>query len=265
MPRGQLHAAFRAALPLDANFAWRNVGQLYVPSRQLLVLDPGAFEPGNAGREGRILDWPFQEADVWLRTISRASGEVLRVAAVLLGSRGSDVETDQQPVKKEVGSSPIDSATMMVADRGQVDISWRVGGSLNSSVLGRSERDSSLITIKEQAAAILIRHGFRLNRDESHGYLSYRFDGPLSDCEIAEADRLLQEAGLPERVNASLPHTLAVIENMLNGSFVARLDDADSPYLYAFPTGWGDGIYWWDALLQRDKLMGYLCDFMPES
>jgi hypothetical protein len=264
LPSGRYRAAMRAALPQDASFAWRLAGTLGVTAGRLVVMDPAFFYPGGAGREGRLLDWPAGRADVWLRMIERGGRQVLRVAAVLVSLAEPDLGTRGSVRKDEVGSSAVDSAKMMVADAGRLDACWEVGGPLNESALGVTTCHPDQKQIKEKAAALLTGHGFPLVRKDG-GYLGYRFGRPLSSEEVCRADRLLAAAGLPERVNVIRPHTLAVIEDGLGSAPVVRLGDAGSPYLCAFPSGWGDGIYYWDALRHGDQLLGYLCDFMPED
>jgi hypothetical protein len=190
---------------------------------------------------------------------------VLRIAAVLMSVTEPELGAVVAITKDEVGSTTVDSAHLMVADAGRLDACWQVGGPLNESSLGRDECAAGPRRIKEKAAALLAEHGFPLVRDERRRYLGFRFGRPLGNDDIARANRLLESAGLPERVNVIMPHTLALIEAGLLGAAIVPIGDAASPYLVAFDTGWGDGIYWWDRLKGREKLLGYLCDFMAED
>jgi hypothetical protein len=265
MPSGQFRAAMRAALPEEASFAWRLAGTLDVTGSGLVVMDPAFFRPGAAVEEGLLLDWPAEHADVWLRAIVGANGEVLRIAAVLISVTEPELGAVVRITKDQVGSTAVDSAHLMVADAGRLDACWEVGGPLNESSLGRDECDSKPRRVKEKAAALLTDHGFPLVRNERRRYLGYRFGRPLDNDDLARANRLLESAGLPERVNVIMPHTLALIEAGLVGAATVRVGDPASPYLVAFATGWGDGIYWWDRLKDGGKVLGYLCDFMAED
>jgi hypothetical protein len=263
MPARELHKAMQAALPADVTFAWRHLGNLKVTTDKITVMDPAVYRPGQVlDEEERILDWSDKEAEIWLQVIARKNGDVLRVAAVLV-SRALDSAANI--TKVQVGSSAVDSAQMMVADTARLRSCWNCGGMKNKSVLGRAEEKPKLKKEKERAAVFLANSGFSLTREERGKYLSFAFDTPLTDEQIANIRKLLKDAGINEDVNVIQPHSLAVIEQALDRSFGVSLSDGDSPYLFAFKSGWGDGIYWWDALKQSEKLVGYTCNFMEES
>jgi hypothetical protein len=259
MPADQFGKAMRAALPEDAALAWRHLGNLKVTGASIAVMDPAYYRPGHVLDDGRLLDWPDTEAQIWLQVIASSNNDVLRVAAVLL-TRAFDRAANI--TKVEVGSSAVDSAKMMVADTARLRTCWNVGGKKNQSVLGVYGDKTKPKQQKERAARLLADAGFSLTRSR---FGVYEFDQPLTDAQIASVGKLLKEAGIDEDVNVIQPHSLAVIEEGLTSSCVASLSDAESPYLFAFESGWGDGIYWWDAFRQDDNLVGYLCNFIEES
>ena len=48
-------------------------------------------------------------------------------------------------------------------------------------------------------------------------------------------------------------------------TFAMLAGDQQSPFLYCFPSGWGDGIYWLDELCETDVVVGYFCRFLEDA
>jgi len=67
---------------------------------------------------------------------------------------------------------------------------------------------------------------------------------------------------LPEDYQCSMDELL----NELDRSAVAVLANGNKlPYLFSFPSGWGDGIYWLDELLENGEFVGYTCSFIEDA
>lgn len=263
MPARELNAVLRANLPADATLAWRHVGSLKVGGAKLTVMDPSLYRPGRPLDEGRLLDWPYDQADIWLQVIEARSGAVLRVAAVMAVS---PLVGTAKVEKVEAGSSAVDSAKLMVADTLRMGSDWHEGGHRNQSDLGVAESKAKVRKKKQAAIELLTASGFKLKREERVASVSFVFDGPLTDEDIARANKVLKDAGNDEQVNVIQPHSLALVEDGLKGSFVVGLkDERGSPFLYAFETGFGDGIYWWDALKCGEEVVGYACNFLEDD
>ncbi len=263
MPARELSGALRANLPEDAAFTWRHVGSLKVGGAKLTAMDPSLYRPGRPLDEGWLLDWPHEQADIWLQVLATGPGVVLRVATVMVATplcRAADVK------KTEIGSSAVDSAKMMIADTLRLGSAWHVGGPRNQSDLGKAESQAKIRKKKLAAIELLTASGFKLRRDERATSVSFIFDGPLTDEDIARASKLLKDAGSDEQVNVVQPHSLALVEDGMKGSFVVDLkDERGSPFLYAFESGFGDGIYWWDALKCGEEVVGYTCNFLEDD
>lgn len=71
-----------------------------------------------------------------------------------------------------------------------------------------------------------------------------------------------QTADLPDDYVCSMDELIDALEQ----SAVAVLAGNDSrPYLFGFPSGWGDGIYWLDELFENDEHVGYACIFIDDA
>jgi hypothetical protein len=264
-PAHQLYAAMRGALPSDAEFVWRQVGSLTVSGKTLVVMDAESYLPRYFQSEGRFLSWTAGSVEVWLQLIQRRDGHPMRVARVLLSLPGSALPSRlAQGMKQEACSMAIDSASMLVADVPRLQRCWKIGGSNCRAFLGHTQTQPERRQAKEQAAALLTSAGFALEREERGASLSFRLSGELSDDEIGRAEAILAAASLGEWINVTRTQSLAELHAELDRTFVATFFDENlQPYLFAFPTGFGDGLYYWDAIVDQDRVLGYFCDFMP--
>ena len=266
MPAAILQRAMLSALPADATYAWQQAGILPVSDGRLVVMDAASYaRPRHIQSEGKILPWPTDTAEVWFQVICDRTGKVLRVVGALVSLPGTDLSAIAGDLAKtEACSMPIDSATMMIADVQRLKTHWKGAGPHCRANLGGSTKDPQRRMAQEQAAALLSRAGFHVSPKEENGYLQFNVEQLQSDAQIERAESLLQASGLDLRLNVWETETGADLSDRLIQDRITQLaNDAGQTYLFASSTGFGDGIYYWDALTWRGSLVGYLCDFMP--
>ncbi len=266
LPSAILKRALHIALPANSAIDWQPAGVLPVSEGRLVVMDAASYaRPRHVESEGRLLPWPTAEAEVWFQVIREVSGKVLRVVAALISVPSADLPAIIKEVTKtDVGSMPIDSATMMVADPLRMKRNWQGGGPNCRANLGGSTNDPERLKAREQAAWVLSQAGFRIVREVDNGYVSHQLEGLLSNADLDRAESLIAASGLDLRVNVWETETGRMLGDQLVRARLARVDEENGiPYLFASATGFGDGTYYWDALHLRGNLVGYLCDFMP--
>jgi hypothetical protein len=266
MPSDELGKALRAALPEDVSWKWHMAGTLNARTAGIIVMDPAYYKPGGSLAVGVVLEWPHDRAEVWLQVIERPGDRVCRIAAVVLCRAWTDLLDSAAIRQEEVDSIAVDTATVMVADLERLNANWKAGGSKSECSLGYFEDEASRIEAKAKAARVLMDLGYPLRREQrSRGAIGFSFEQPLTDDEIDHANRAIREAGFDEKVRVITPHSLNEIMGQLGTGFLAKLSDGESEFLYALPSGWGDGAYLWNSLMQGQDLLGYICDFIPEE
>ena len=266
MPSAILQRSMLSALPADSAYAWQQAGILPVSDGRLVVMDAASYaRPRHVESEGKLLPWPADMAEIWFQVIRDATGKMLRVVAALVSLPRTNLSTIASDlVKTEACSMAIDSANWMVADVQRLKTHWKGAGPHCRANLGGSTKDPQRRIVQEQAAALLSREGFQLSRKEENGYLQFDVDHLQSDAQIERAESLLQASGLNLRLNVWKTETGTDLGKRLVQSHITQIaDDAGNIYLFASSTGFGDSIYYWDALTWRGSLVGYLCNFMP--
>ncbi len=266
LPSAILKRSMRSALPAGSTFAWNQVGTLPVSDGQVVVMDAASYaRPRHVQSEGKLLPWPTDGAEVWFQVVREGTGKVLRVVAALISLPGADLPPiTKELVQSEVCSMAIDSATMMIADVPRLTTNWQGAGPNFQANLGGSTNDPARRAAQEQAAALLSSAGFRFRRSEENGYLSFQLEPLRADAEIERAESLLAASGLNLRLNVWKTETGTTLAERLVRERITQLNDPlGIPFLIASSTGFGDGIYYWEALLWRGNLVGYFCDFMP--
>ena len=265
MPAGQLQRALRQSLSEGTTLVWEHIGNLDVTQGKLGVLDAGGCDPRHP-REAKTLDWPFPQVEVWLQFAKIPGGKEDRVFAALLSAPGKGLVQEQADWETKEGESmAIDSASAAVSDYGRLLTECRAGGPLSHSCLGKGSADlPDQMQARKQAAAYLGKHGFPTRIETwATGSISITFSPGLTDEQVTAANAMLAKAGFQDRAWIAGSHTSGLIEKGLTGAPFMHVDDGRSPYLFAFKTGFGDGIYYWDGLWRGGQLCGYLCNFVP--
>lgn len=265
MPAGELRRALRQSLPSSTELAWLHIGNLNVTEGSLGVVDATCCHPRHY-REAKTLEWPFPLVEVWLQLARTPGAKLDRVFAVLLSAAGEGMTAgDGNWQTKESVSMPIDSASAVVADFGRLKSDCRDGGPLSETYLGKGSADEAPAKqARQQAAALLAQHGFPTKLDTwATGSISISFSPGLTDERVAAANELLAKAGFSDRAWIAGSHTSGEVAAGLTTACYTRVPRDDNPFGYAFTTGFGDGMYYWDSLWRDGKLCGYLCNFVP--
>jgi len=238
---------------------WQLVARLEVDDGKLLVFDPAYYNPDWVNPDHTYdiaLEGPPGEASIYLQRVNLGSGD-WRNSAVKIQFFES-LETSRE----KVGEVGVDSATLAIAIGSILPNRWHVGGVCSeSSIWIEFLEDRERIAEGRRAAEVLSNAGFRIKQDKDDDWL-YRFSDPIDDTGIKRANELLKDSGIRGEVNTFVHHSTALITEQLNTRFVATLDDEANPYLVAFESGLGDGIYDWFALKDGNRTIGFLCELI---
>jgi hypothetical protein len=263
LPAGELKRLLRQSLSPQTQIAWQQLGTIGVTQNKLGVVDAASIHPKYKS-EIYTLDWPHAQVDVWVQRARDSGSQEDRIFAVLLLAPGRGPQPGAWQLE-EGQSMAIDSATAAFGDYGRMLSEMRGGGTHAQTTLGRGSADNpQQKQVRQQAAAFLRQHGFPAEIETyATGSISVRFKPGLTEEQIDRANALLAPTGCPDQVWLPGSHTSGLLEEALMKSPVTQLMDARGPYLFACRTGFGDGIYYWDALQQNGQLVGYLCNFVP--
>jgi len=257
-------------MPAETKIAWERLGTIAVTQGKLGVADAGGLHPKYPS-EVKTLDWPHAEVDAWVQRARLPESNEDRILAIILLTPGlrQEMHPDLAQARWEViegKSMAIDSATAAFGDHGRMLADMKAGGTHAHTCLGRgsSKNDPQQKQILQQAADLLKQHGFPASIETyATGDISVYFKPGLTDEQVERANALLAPTGCPHQVWIAGSHTSGLLEEALLKAPVTQLTDARGPYLFACRTGFGDGIYYWDALQQNGQLVGYLCNFVP--
>jgi hypothetical protein len=268
LPGEQLRQSLVESLPEGTTGVWEHLGALRVTGGNLGVVDAGSCHPRYLPSEAGQLDWPYPQADLAVRVAEHADGTRSRVLAVLVMAPAGKQPHDFSTVERwPEATMAIDSATGAVGDYARMLTQCRAGGAMATVLVGKGKAgDAAQQRQRQQAAKVLLQLGLPVAAEASYaGNTPVRFSSGLSDEQIEQARAALSAAGVSEDIWVPSAHTARLLEDQLLTRLLTwHPADAD-PWLLAFRTGFGDGLYSWDAIVVEGQLCGYLCDFLPAA